>query len=128
MYLKRSHRLGQLIVTLALLLLAVGAFAVLDHMLAEPAYAGWNGQQVGIYCNTAQTKVDRMIISGTNQYGQHAYYDGAPSDAATTWSVWGWWWKGKVLVAWRYSDGSWNWIETTIPKYHPLDLYTVARC
>jgi len=117
----RFGRRALLTVVLATLVFTVG-------LAPSAANAASNGQQVGIYCNTSQTTVDRIMLSGTNQSGNHAFFDGTPSNAASMWLVWGWWWKGQIEAWWHIPNRGWYYIKTTVPTYQPIDIYALAQC
>ena len=62
-------------------------------IVATPAYAGTNGQQVEV-CGLAESF--HVIVSGPNQTGHNAVWMGHATGPCVTTT--GWWFKGRVFL------------------------------
>lgn len=101
----------------------LAAFTLVVGLSAQPAAAGWNGQQIVLYtsgCWWGQ-------ISGFNQYGDWAdtgrfyipRYDKPVPD---------WWWRGQVYVdCWDYYGRYAGYVTDVVPQIQPdNDWYPIA--
>jgi hypothetical protein len=82
--------------TKVLALTAASGLAVMGFLLAEPAFAGTNGQQLQV-CQLQGDDYTQMRLQGTNQNGvtTRATFDIAPGGCGSTP---GYYWIGEVSV------------------------------
>lgn len=99
------------------------AAGVAGVVVAAPAYAGTNGQQIRV-CGLRKSY--HVQVSGPNQNGTNVVWEGhAEGNCITTT---GFWWKGRLFL---YAAST-NYVIAmdkycTVPKNYPTDVYACGN-
>jgi len=105
--------------------LAAGGVVAEAALPAARAFAGTNGQQVGV-CFSGVFPASSMSISGPNQNGtkEHTKFralDTLPHPTSECWYIPGWWWKGKTTLKVKYGSDVLT-ATSNIPKSYPTNV------
>ena len=121
-------------------LLSTIALLVFSFSWVQPAYAGWNGQQLSVQYYTVLNGscgsyvATEVRVSGPNQDGSWANWSTPVTPnlcGRSSVTTWGWWWEGKVNIEVKYRDWSSNtyiskYCTAYVPTRHGDDVYTIG--
>ena len=107
--------------------LLIAAVVLLASFLgtAGSASAGVNGQQVRI-SRWGWSGYSYVRVEGVNQHGAYAVWPSYPGGAPAV-TTRQWWWKGRVTISYRLTNGTTGVCVGHVPVVQLGDVYDI-RC